>query len=91
MRDGVPRSAAEHVAGSFSSAAASGGQGAGGRSHAVVHDVQMAFAHSTQTIFYVMAGVMAVSFLIALRWLPRGRLGQHADTTVPAVGATRVA
>jgi hypothetical protein len=51
----------------------------------------MAFAHSTQTIFYVMAGVMAVSFLIALRWLPRGRLEQPVEAPVSAVGATRVA
>jgi EmrB/QacA subfamily drug resistance transporter len=77
VRHGVPESAAEHVAGSFGSATA-GGSGSGGRSHALVHDVQLAFAHSTQTIFYVMAGVMAAGFLVALR-LPRGRLDQPAQ------------
>jgi EmrB/QacA subfamily drug resistance transporter len=57
--------------------AASLGQGAGsasGRSHTAVHAVQLAYAHSTQTIFYIMAGVMAVTFIVAVRWLPRGRV-----------------
>jgi hypothetical protein len=76
VRHGVPKSAAEQVAGSFGWAAAAT-SGPGGRSHALVHDVQLAFAHSTQTICYVMAGVMAASFLVALG-LPRGRLEQPA-------------
>ena len=36
--------------------------------------MQLAFAHSTQTVFYIMAGVMAATFLVAVRWLPRGRI-----------------
>jgi len=39
-----------------------------------VHDVQLAFAHSSQTVFYAMAGVMGVTFLLAARWLPNGRV-----------------
>jgi hypothetical protein len=35
-----------------------------------VHGVQLAFAHSTQTVFYVMAGVMAGTFLVSVRGLP---------------------
>src|SRR5262249_21319131 len=35
---------------------------------------RMAFAHSTQPIFYIMAGVLAATFLVTLRWLPRGRV-----------------
>jgi EmrB/QacA subfamily drug resistance transporter len=69
---GVPKEAASKVAASLTS-----GTGGGGRSDAtpaILHDVQMAFAHSTQTVFYVMAGVMAATFLVALRWLPRGRV-----------------
>jgi hypothetical protein len=37
-----------------------------------VHQVQLAFAHSTQTVFYIMAGVMAATFLVAVRGCPRG-------------------
>jgi hypothetical protein len=43
-----------------------------------VHSVRLAFAHSTQTVFYIMAGVMVVTFIVAVRRLPRGRL-ESAD------------
>jgi fucose permease len=69
---GVPSGVAHRVADSIGSAAAA--SQSGGQSRAVLHSVQLAFAHSTQTVFYVMAGVMAASFLVAVRWLPRGRL-----------------
>ena len=36
--------------------------------------MQLAFAHSIQTIFYIMAGVMAVTFIVAVRWVPPGRV-----------------
>ena len=52
-----------------------GGSGGGsGQPHAIVHDVQLAFAHSTQTVFYIMAGIMAATFIVTVRWLPRGRV-----------------
>ena len=38
------------------------------------HAIQLAFAHSTQTVFYIMAGVMAFGFLVVFRFLPRGRI-----------------
>lgn len=40
----------------------------------ILKDIAEAFAQSTQTIFYVMAGVMAVSFLVALRFAPKGKM-----------------
>ena len=76
MKHGVPRAAAER--------AAAGGFGSGGGgSPAILHDVQLAFAHSTQTVFYIMAGVMAATFLVAVRGLPRGRV-EPADDALPA-------
>jgi EmrB/QacA subfamily drug resistance transporter len=68
---GVPRPAAEKVAGAFGSTAGGGGSG---HARSLVHDVQLAFAHSVQTIFYIMAGVLAATFLVAVRGLPRGRV-----------------
>ncbi|WP_053226416.1 MFS transporter [Solirubrobacter soli] len=65
--DGVPADVAHRVASSFGSVAAH----AGGQPSALVHDVQLAFAHSTQTVFYVMAGVMTATFLLSLVWVPR--------------------
>jgi EmrB/QacA subfamily drug resistance transporter len=70
---GVPASVAHHVAGTLSASTPTNGSPAG-QPHALVHDVQLAFAHSTQTVFYIMAGVMAASFLVAVRRLPRGRV-----------------
>jgi hypothetical protein len=43
----------------------------------------MAFAHSTQTVFYIMAGVMAATFIVALRRVPRGRV-EIAEEAVSA-------
>ena len=54
-----------------------------GSRRALVHDVQLAFAHSTQTVFYIMAGVMVATFIVAVRWLPRGR-SEHVDERSPA-------
>ena len=71
VKAGVPAAAAHKVASSFGSA---GSQSSSGHSPALVHAVQLAFAHSTQTVFYVMAGVMAATFLVAVRGDPRGRV-----------------
>jgi MFS family permease len=72
-KHGVPMAAARKIAGSFTSSASSSG---GGSAHpaALVHDVQLAFAHSMQTVFYIMAGVMAATFIVAVGRLPRGRV-----------------
>jgi EmrB/QacA subfamily drug resistance transporter len=70
---GVPRSVADRVATSFGSSAPTGGAQSH-QSHALVHDVQLAFAHSTQTVFYIMAGVMVATFVVAARLLPHGRI-----------------
>ena len=70
---GVPSSVAHRVAGSIGTATA-GANSRAGQPPALVHDVQLAYAHSTQTIFYLMAAVMAATFIVAVRGLPRGRI-----------------
>jgi fucose permease len=72
VKAGVPSGAAHRVAASFGAAGSSARAGAG-HSPALVHQVQLAFAHSVQTVFYVMAAVMAATFLVAVRGCPRGR------------------
>jgi EmrB/QacA subfamily drug resistance transporter len=69
---GVPRAAADRIADSLTSQAPRTGIGSV-QQHTFVHDVQLAFAHSTQTVFYVMAGVMAATFLVCVRRFPHGR------------------
>ena len=68
-----------------------------------MHQVQLAYAHSTQTVFYIMAGVMAATFLVSVRWMPRGRVeavdeaqeapepGTSAAAEVSVRGASRCA
>jgi fucose permease len=75
---GVPSGIAHRVAASIETGAGSA-RTASGQPHALVHDVQLAFAHSTQTVFYIMAGVMAATFLLSIRWLPRGAVQQTQE------------
>ncbi len=57
-------------AGSGAPAAPNGG----GKGQAEVFDrVQEAFAASSQTVFQLMAGAMALAFVVALIWLPAGK------------------
>jgi EmrB/QacA subfamily drug resistance transporter len=79
---GVPMSVAHRLAGTLSSSTPGGGS-TSGQPRALVHDVQLAFAHSIQTIFYIMAGVMAASFLVAVRRLPRGRVQTTEEPELP--------
>lgn len=76
---GVPGTVAHRVAASIGSGAP-GGRSAGGEPHALVHDVQVAFAHSTQTVFYIMAAVMVATFIVSVRGLPRGRVAAPAES-----------
>ncbi|MDQ6775537.1 MAG: MFS transporter [Actinomycetota bacterium] len=89
----VPQAVAQRVASSLG--AGPGGDSGAREPHSVVHAIQIGFAQSTQTIFDIMAGVMAVTFLVALRWLPRGRVapaevhGAAAGVTAGVAGATQ--
>jgi hypothetical protein len=82
---GVPANVAHRAASSFGSSA--GGGGGAGQPHTIVHDVQLAFAHSTQTVFYIMAGIMAVTFIVTVRWLPRGRMASVDEDERPEISA----
>jgi hypothetical protein len=85
-KHGVPGAIAHRVAASFGGSGPGAGAGTG-RPVALVHDVQIAFAHSTQTVFYIMAGVLAATFVVALRWLPRGRVEAVKEEVAPPAAA----
>ena len=79
---GVPKERADAIADSLSQSA--GGAPAGGfgdlsgpAAQKIFSAVQHDFALSTQTVFYVMAGVMVVIYLLAHFWLPSGRVQDH--------------
>jgi hypothetical protein len=51
-------------------------------------DPRLAFAHATQTVFHIMAGVLAFTFLVALRGLPRGRVERAAEEPVAVMASS---
>ncbi|HEY3725647.1 MAG TPA: MFS transporter [Solirubrobacteraceae bacterium] len=86
-KHGVPQGVAHGVASKLESSGGGGAGSSAGQSHALVHDVQLAFAHSTSTVFYIMAGVMAATCIVALRWLPSGRVEVPDQAEVPVAPA----
>jgi len=42
-------------------------------------DIQGAFAHSTQTVFYIMAGVFALAYVVAHIWMVKGKMVEVFD------------
>lgn len=83
---GVPAAKAEHIAHSLSGTGQGSGESfAGGSSHSVLHAVQLDFAHSTTTVVYGMAATMALAFVVALRYMPRGRAEDSLGASDEAV------
>ena len=77
---GLPKAAGDKVAALFTSGdtgsagGSLGGGGGGGKSPITLADIQLDYATATQTVFYVMAGVMAVCFVVALVGSPKGKM-----------------
>jgi hypothetical protein len=80
---GVPKARADQIADALSHAG--GGrssefsEGAGRRAQELFDAVQHDFALSTRSVFYVMAGFMALAFVVSLVAMPAGR----AETVTP--------
>ncbi len=69
---GVSASRAAQVASSIGSGHAGSGSGSAATGP-LAHEIHLATAQSTQTVFYIMAAAMAATFLVTARWSPRGR------------------
>ncbi len=90
---GLPKARADQIADSISQNTSGGGSlGARGgkRAQEFLDAVQHSYALSSRTIFYAMAGVMAVCFAVALVALPGGRMEEipeagPADGGQPAI------
>jgi EmrB/QacA subfamily drug resistance transporter len=86
---GVPKERADAVADALSqsgggSAGAGFTEAAGRRAREAFEAVQHDFALSTRVVFYAMAGVMAVAFVIALVGMPRGRVEEVVGAPEPS-------
>ncbi|MGZ8666126.1 MAG: MFS transporter [Solirubrobacterales bacterium] len=73
---GVPKAKSDAIAESLSQAGQGSGlaERGGKRAEEFLHAVQHSYALSSRTIFYAMAGVMAVCFLVSLIALPGGKM-----------------
>jgi predicted MFS family arabinose efflux permease len=84
----IPRAVAEQKAASLAQMQNSGSSGGSSSSGApdlsqIPHFYRMAFAQSTETIFYAMSGIMAVAAIVALVGLKRGVAPQAAAAEGP--------
>ena len=70
MAQGMSKQQASHEAVAISQASQSGGGGASGP---IPHFVKLDFAYATQTVLYVMAGIMAAAAVVAFLALKAGR------------------
>jgi EmrB/QacA subfamily drug resistance transporter len=75
----VPGAEADRIAHAISGGSVASGGGTGRHaSPALVHAVQLDFAHSTRVVVWGMAAAMAVAFVVALLAMPSGRADQQA-------------
>ncbi|MSO41384.1 MAG: MFS transporter [Solirubrobacterales bacterium] len=75
---GIPKSDADGIANSLFSGSGGGssefGAHTGAKAKEVFEAVQLDFAQANRVVFYCMAAVMAVAFVVALLGMPSGRL-----------------
>ncbi len=86
---GVPQAQIDGITSTLGEVGSSGpgsGEGGGRRAEEIFAAIQSDFAMAIQVVFYVMAGVMLLTFVIALVGVPRGRVEE-----TPEVAATDAA
>jgi fucose permease len=80
---GIPKSQADDIAQSMTHSgggdSGSFAQHGGEKAAQIFSLLQHDFAEATQVVFYVMAGVMAFAFLVAVRAMPRGKVFDASD------------
>jgi EmrB/QacA subfamily drug resistance transporter len=89
---GVPKEKADAIAQSLSQsggAVPSGGfaEQGGATAKAIFAAVQKDFAESTQVVVYCMAGVMVLAFIVALKFLPGGKVDEIVEEPIETVPA----
>ena len=76
----MPKARADQVADAIShgggGSSSSFAERGGGRRRELFEAVQSDYALSMRAVFYVMAGVMAVAFMVALIGMPAGRVDE---------------
>jgi hypothetical protein len=83
---GVPASEADRIAHSVMSpggGAGDLGSQAGAAAEAIANGIRLDIAHSTQTVVYIMAGIMVAAFIVGRLWLAKGRV-EELEAKAPA-------
>ena len=70
---GIPKAVADRIASQVVGGGGPRGGPSGADGEKVFAAIQNAYAASTSTVFYVIAGVMALMFLFSLIFVPKGR------------------
>ena len=89
VRLNIPRGKADEVADSLSGGGSGTGRVAeslGRKADAAFGSVPHDFALASRTVFYIMAGVMALAFVAALLGLPAGKVADKATAAEPEAG-----
>jgi predicted MFS family arabinose efflux permease len=88
---GIPKSVADNIADQISQGTSAGAEaptGAGRHAEALFNTVQSAIAHdfalASRTVFYAMAGVMALAFVVALAKMPSGKVEEEIEEPAAA-------
>jgi hypothetical protein len=83
---GLPKVAADEIADAISQGSGAGEAPAhvSGALGKVVDNIPHDFALATQSVFYVMAGVMALAFVVAVATMPAGKVEEPVVETEPA-------
>jgi len=84
IAQGVPSSRAAAQASDISQAKSQGGSGSGIAS--IPHYIRLDFAYATRTVFYIMAGIMAVAAIVAYVGLQRGLQAEPAAESAADAG-----
>jgi EmrB/QacA subfamily drug resistance transporter len=79
--NGFPKQAGKEIADLISQGTGAGEsqQHAGGAAQKVVDGIPLDFALASRTVFYAMAGVMVVAFLVALVSMPSGKVESEVE------------
>jgi fucose permease len=87
---GIPKAQADQVAGCVSSGSAAGCEGlahqAGSQAKLLFSSVPHDFALASRTVFYGMAAVMAVAFLVSLIAMPGGKVEEQVEEPLAEAG-----
>ncbi len=75
---GLPQTQVEQIASQVSAGGLPPAGGAGAQAAEILKGIQISYAQSTQTVFYLMCGVLAVAFIVSLTLMQRGRVEKVA-------------